>query len=199
MLAPDQYSIALLLLFILPVETDITSMTNELTVENTDDAKQAARRLDVISETKNVASVLSIFINKRGDELTKSDVQDLEILITALNLIYDEGRYYTTKVSIVPYLLRSYNRYASDRREKEPPLPNTRDINRVPESMWRVQQFVEKCKNNMRGLVAVPITPSHVPLDRSAKKPRHSPRWVTPEKPDPVFSDDFLQWISLIA
>ena len=51
--------------------------------------------------------------DKRADILPKCAVQDLEVLIDALDCIYEEGRKQTTKVSAVSYLLRAYNRRKS--------------------------------------------------------------------------------------
>ena len=56
-----------------------TKTPSKATSTNSDAAKDAGRILDIISESRNIASVLDEFKNKRADILPKRAVQDLEI------------------------------------------------------------------------------------------------------------------------
>lgn len=154
----------------------------------TDAAKEAKRLLDIISEAKHISVALSEFKNKRSNILTTRDVQELELLIEALEYIEDKGRQQTTKVSVCSHLLRAYDmRKKMDRGDEQCPKKSS-----VSESMWRIKKFIWKCKNNLLRVDDVQIVKN--PLSPSTNANRQSNRianTITPERQKEALLKEF--------
>lgn len=135
-------------------------------------AKSVKHLLDVISVSERVAAGLAEFRAKRKDVLTKGDVDDLSVMIDALKCVHQEGRYQAAKVSPVVVRIKADE-------EKEPARKNKK----VSDSMWKVKQFVKRCKNGELRSGEMPST-AKLPVAPPKKKHRQSERLaaVTPDK-----------------
>ena len=109
-----------------------------------DATKESGRLLNIILAVNYVGTALSEFKNKRADELPGSAVKDLEVLIEALDCVYDEGLRQASKVSTVGYLVEACDWRGKANIENEAPRRNMR----VPESMWKGKEFFHTCRNN---------------------------------------------------
>ncbi|KAL7536827.1 hypothetical protein ACHAXR_007427 [Thalassiosira sp. AJA248-18] len=153
---------------------------------DTDAAKCAKRLLDVVMEARTAAAALSEIKDRNEELLTQRDAQDLDAIISALQIIYEEGRHRTTKVSPVSNLLQGYDMWWKADRENDS-CPLTVES----ESMWRVRKFVKKCKKDKelkrKGL---PLTEKTTPPKN--KKQRQSTRKVVVSPPDKEYHDSAI-------
>ena len=111
----------------------------------TDAAKEGGRLLEIISVAGYVGTALLEFKRKRESELPQCAVDDLNVLIEALNCVHDKGRKQISKVSTIGYLVPAYDMCRRRLAKKE----NSRPSMRVSESMWRSKEYVRKCRSNL--------------------------------------------------
>lgn len=146
---------------------------------NSDAAKAARNLLDTIYEAKNVADALADFTNKRKNTLPNNDVKELQLMVDALNGIFDQGRHQTAKVSKVPYVHRAYEKYKSDKDKKEGEYTG-----RLSKSIRKLKQFVGSIPDKKKNKSSA-ASPPPVPQPPAAKKARSSERTVvSPDKPN---------------
>jgi len=156
---------------------DIDANQNKGGKAKTDPAKEAERLLDIISAAKHISTALSEIKSKNDSVLPKTDLNNLNLLIAALDNLHDSGRKQTAKVSVLSYLLRAYDMRKAAEREKENVYPKKgRSV-----SIQRVKMFLDKCHGKeSKGNVALKsIDMNAVQIARRSKRQKNC---VTLEK-----------------
>ena len=169
---------------------------------NMDTAKEVRSLLGVISFFELCCHHIGAFKNKRLGIVTKNDVTDLEVVITALKSIYVEGRRSTSKVCVVKYLLKAYDKRKSAERDKEEPRKKSKSL-----SMPKVKEFIAACEIGWKchlsskplqpmALLSQPLQPmvlltggnKNWQPNRDSVAPEKLGAWVTPTKPSFLFN-----------
>ena len=109
----------------------------------TDAAKEGGWLLDIISVADYVGTALLEFVEQRKDILPQCAVNDLDVLVEALDCVYREGRRQASKVSTVGYIVEAHDLRRKSNQRNEEQRPNLR----VSESMWRNKEFLRKCNS----------------------------------------------------
>jgi len=144
-----------------------------------DTVKKSQSLLEIISQTKNAATALIDFRDKYAELLGHNDKSQLNLIISALDFVYDFGRKQTARVSPVGYLLPAYDwrkREGAGGTMLSPKM-------QVSEATASLKEFVRSCEDlgvskpvKRRPAIVVDSSPK-------TKKPRRSAR-VTPERAD---------------
>ena len=98
---------------------------NAQATSNPNPAKDARHLLDIMQQTKNIATALQEIIDVHAENLPKYVGKNLMDLSKALLVVYKEGRVQVGRVSHICNLLRSYDIATKEEREAELVRPNS--------------------------------------------------------------------------